>query len=315
METKKILLVVLAAGVAGILGFLGPDKPKGRVGGATIASSFTQQLPIAPDRVVPKAPTPLADELDVSIAGLSARAILVKDPVSGYVLFEKGVQTQLPIASLTKLMTAMVVNRRISSDEIVQVEAEDVQTPTYRADLVPGEQIRVGDLLKAMLISSANDAALALARHGGGSVEAFVAEMNQEAARLGMGDTNFQNPVGFDHPAHFSTAADMSLLVSEFLRYPELVNIVGTKQDVVYSVDARRAHELVTTNQLMMLYDEVVGLKTGYTAEAKGNLIILVDQPSRSGLEYFSIILGSDNREAETEAIMNWARKSFQWTP
>lgn len=308
-------MVVFAAAIAAFLGLTDPSEPSGRVGGASIASTAAQQLPLAPDRVTPRPPVPLADGLDLSISGLSARAILVKDPVSGYVLFEKKVQETLPIASLTKLMTAMVVNRRVQSEELVEISWEDTQTTAYRVELVPGEKISVGNLLKAMLISSANDAALALARHAGGSVEVFVTEMNKEAERLGMEHTSFENPVGFDAPNHYSTAADLSLLVEEFLRYPELLEIVSTKSETVYSADRHVRHSLLTTNRLMMEYPQIVGLKTGYTAEAKGNLIILSDDPGHPGYEYFSIVLGSDNREAETSVIMNWVLNSFRWAP
>ncbi|KKW23133.1 MAG: D-alanyl-D-alanine carboxypeptidase [Parcubacteria group bacterium GW2011_GWA2_51_12] len=275
--------MVFAAAIAAFLGLTDPSEPSGRVGGASIASTAAQQLPLAPDRVTPRPPVPLADGLDLSISGLSARAILVKDPVSGYVLFEKKVQETLPIASLTKLMTAMVVNRRVQSEELVEISWEDTQ--------------------------------MALARHAGGSVEVFVTEMNKEAERLGMEHTSFENPVGFDAPNHYSTAADLSLLVEEFLRYPELLEIVSTKSETVYSADRHVRHSLLTTNRLMMEYPQIVGLKTGYTAEAKGNLIILSDDPGHPGYEYFSIVLGSDNREAETSVIMNWVLNSFRWAP
>lgn len=281
------------------------SKFPSQVGGAFAEGRNPAQFPLAKDQekglLVPK------NEFAKPI--LSARSALVKGLGDGEILYEKNPDLSLPIASVTKLMTAMVVEKLAPLDEIVEITPADLDTEAYRANLVSGERIRVRELLKAMLISSANDATLALARGTAGSIEQFVREMNKEASSLGMSSTAFTNPVGFDDAGHYSTAADLSLLVEEFLLHPELLEVVRQKEVEISSVDGLYRHQLRTTNKLILKHGEVVGLKTGYTSEAKGNLIILVD-----GLHpYYSIILGSPNREAETEKLMNWIGESFRW--
>ena len=306
-ETKNFIAFIIAA--AGLAAFFSTSYFPGTVGGAFISSPLN--FPEASDKKVmsPKfaaGAAPLA---------LTARAALARDRGSGAVLFEKNPSAVLPIASLTKLMTAIVVFKNAAPDEIVVIETADTKVPLYRADLVPGEKITVRGLLEAMLISSANDAAMALVRHGGAGAAQFVQKMNAEASRLGMDSTSFANPVGFDDPAHYSTAEDLSRLVNEFLLYPQLVEIVSTKEAVISSADGKYIHHAVTTNKLLTEYREVRGLKTGYTSEARGNLIVLADadSPDGSGAQYYSIILGSDQREEEMLKLMNWIKENYRW--
>lgn len=240
---------------------------------------------------------------------ISATSVLVRDFSSGIVLLEKDADAVLPVASLAKLMTAIVAAKRVDLDGVVEIQAQDVRVSPDRVGLKPGEKILARDLVKAMLIASANDAAMALASYAGGGVENFVAAMNAEAARLDMRDTVFINPVGFDDKDQHSSAQDLSKLVQEFLNYPELVAIAGIRQETVASVDKKYQHRLETTNRLLGTHPEIVGLKTGYTTEARGNLIILAREPGA----WYSILLGSDDREGETEKIFNWVKDNFVW--
>ena len=290
-----------------------PNVGKERVEGAVVEAAANRSLPIAVDRSVP-IPVLKAVVRDPDIL---ARAVLVKDYDSGLILLEKNRNQLLPIASLTKLMTAIVAKKALPFNEVVEIELLDLKTAPYRVDFAVGEKVTVKNLLEAMLVSSANDAAMALARiAGGGNVQKFVSEMNAEARRLGMRQTNFANPVGFDDPGHFSTAVDLAKLVEEFLQYPELLEIVGKKSVLVQAVNGRGKHFLTTTNKLMISHEEIVGLKTGYTEEARGNLIIFVDL-ERSGEgrtgKYYSIILGSEDREREMKTVMNWIKDNYQW--
>lgn len=219
------------------------------------------------------------------------------------------------MASLAKLMTALVVANLASPEEMVVIKPQDINIPPNRADLKPGEKVLVKDLLSAMLVGSANDAALSLARHVGGNVETFVSYMNEHAKKLGMRDTFFQNPVGFDDPDQYSTAQDLSILVEEFLKHSELMEIVGQKDFRFYSLDNQK-HYLTTTNKLLR-NPRVLGIKTGYTSEAKGNIIILANYEDES-LEslpprYYLVILGSTNREVEAETLINWIQTNFVW--
>lgn len=279
----------------------------GRVGGVYIKSY--PQLPIAADRsiLVPEAKSNVP-ELD-----LSARAALVKDAESGVIIYEKHSAEILPIASLTKLMTAIVVWKNLAPEALVPIQDEDVAVPLPHANLALGEEYRARDLLKAMLISSANDAAMALGRATFGSMSEFVIEMNREAWRLGMWSTSFTNPVGFDDPQHYSDADDLAKLVNEFLAYPDLVKIVAVREDVILPASSRKTHRLVSTNKLLGSYQNVVGLKTGFTTESLGNLIILVDPHLAHRGKYYSIILGSPDREAESIKLLDWVKDYFIW--
>ena len=280
-----------------------------------VAGAHTEMRGVLP---IVQSQSPLEPQpQDQPVPELLARAVLVRDHNSGDVLYEKNPDERVPIASLTKLMTAILVAKHLSLAEPVEIAAPDLRVPEDRAGLVGGEVITVQDLLKAMLISSANDASMALARHSGGTdgAVAFVEAMNRQARALNMKDTSFANPVGFDHEDHFSTARDLALLVEEFFHYPELLEIVKQKEATIKSLDGKYAHTLLTTNRLMLVHPEILGLKTGFTTEAKGNLIIFVQDGSLASrpVQYYSIILGSPDREAETEKIFRWVRKNFIW--
>ncbi len=311
METKNFYFLLFVGFGAGLI-FFGTTLSKkpvlGTVGGATLAVE-NKEVP----NVVSTANLPIPPLLSSSSTTLElqARAVLAKDWTTGATLFEQHSTERAPIASLTKLMTALIVYKNFSLDEQVKITNEDLDTPPYRASLQPGDVFSVRSLLQAMLIASANDATLTLARYGGGgTVQSFVELMNREAISLGMFQTQFSNPLGLDDLLHYSTAHDLALLVEEFLKFPELVEITATREAVIHTVDGRTSHTLITTNKLMKSNPEIHGLKTGYTTEAKGNLIVFVSPPG-----YFSIVLGSQNREKDTEQLYNWIKASYIWTP
>ena len=305
METKKFIIwsFGIAIALAAISQFI-PTLSQSRVGGAYL--ELLPQFPVSGKRedLTPQQQTFIAE------LKLSAESALVKDKNSNVVLFEKNSREKLPIASLTKLMTALIAARELNPDAVITILPGDTRVSPYTANLEAGEKLLVRDLLKAMLISSANDAALALARAAGGTVKNFVQEMNSEARSLRMTSTAFANPVGFDDPGHYSTAADLAILVEEVLRHPELVEIASLKEARISSIDGKITHRLLTTNKLMLKYKEILGLKTGYTTEAKGNLIVLAQEGP--ALLYF-IVLNSDDREAETERVLTWVKQSFVW--
>ncbi len=289
-EIKKHLLASAIVAVGGVGAFIAFSlNPKELVGG------------IALETQIPKIATTEANLLTVDFE-LSARAALIKDLRSGELLYVKDPNQKLPVASLTKLMTALVVVKNMPLDKVVGITFEDTETVPNTVKLVQGEKLKTLDLLQAMLIASANDAALALSRAVYNDPEKFVQEMNREAQRLGMSNTFFTNPVGFDDPFQYSTATDLAKLVEEFLSYGELQKIVGTRETVIVSLDGSLRHKLVTTNRLMLENPEIRGIKTGYTSEAKGNLIILDNH-------FYSIILGSDDREVETLKVLQWSSR------
>jgi len=304
-ETKKYffsLLVITSLVIFFPTAGKAPGADEAVLGAQVVSRSFV--LPVAADRAdLGPEPKTAVPELR-----LGAAAALVKDVKSGLVLYDKDSGTRFPIASLTKLMTALVVERILPGDAVVIIDPSDLKVPEYRVDLIAGENIYASDLIKAMLVASANDAAYALARAASGSIELFAKEMNREAARLGMKNTSFTNPAGLDDPRHFSSAQDLSILVDEYMKHSDLLAISRTKQTVVTSLDDKFIHRLHTTNQLLLKDDSVIGLKTGYTTEARGNLIALVAEPL-----FYTILLGSDDREGETENLITWTKKNFIW--
>ena len=239
----------------------------------------------------------------------SAAAVLIKDVASGAVIYEKNPEARLPIASLTKLMTALVAVESGDLSDLVEISPTDLEVSAFRLNFTPGEKLTVRDLLIGMLVSSANDAALALSRYASGRTDNFVKDMNDKAVELQMLATSFTNPIGFDNPQHYSTAADLDKLVAEFMNHPELLEIVKMKQAVISTISGKESRRLVTTNQLLANRPGVIGLKTGYTSEAKGSLIILTSEPG-----YYSIVLGSADRERETNLLLDWVEREFVWT-
>jgi D-alanyl-D-alanine carboxypeptidase len=297
-----IFVGVLAAGLGVLRQIPSSQGFTSQVGGAFTENP--QAVFVTTEEVLVQS-KPLAREPLLPL-NLQAASVLVKDLDSGILLFEKEPEKILPIASLTKLMTAIVVYQNASPSEEITVTSQDTATVPYRANFVPGQTFVVSDLLSAMLVSSANDAALALARHVGGTVERFVTEMNNTAQNLGMTATHFTNPIGLDDPLHYSTASDLARLVEEFLKYPEFLQIVRSPEVVINTVGKKARYRLLTTNKLMLVHPEIRGLKTGYTDEAKGNLIILTDR-------YYAILLGSREREREMETLMDWLKENYSW--
>lgn len=197
----------------------------------------------------------------------AASAILV-DAQSGRVLYEKDAHTRRLIASITKLMTALVaVESTPDLDKNVVIEQEDTLAEGSSMYLKVGESLPLETLLYGLLLSSGNDAALAVARHCAGDVETFVDWMNQRAESLGMADTHFANPNGLNDDEHYSTAADMAKLAVRCMENETIAKIVGTRSITLGT------RTFVNHNKLLTLYDGCEGMKTGYTQMAGRTLV------------------------------------------
>lgn len=244
---------------------------------------------------------------------LSAHAAMAYDLNSGTILYSNNLDEKLPIASLTKLMTALTVVTHVDPKYVVTITKADETPVGSTVGLVAGEKISVSDLLAAMLIPSGNDAALALANFVSGTPERFADLMNQDAANLHLVNTHFSNPVGwdsFDEQENFSNTLDLMKIVQEFLKHDQLRKIVGTRRISVSSADGKYTHLLQTTNKLLLDDPEVVGIKTGFTSRALGNLIILANHGDS---QIVTIVLGSDNREEDTQKLMDWVFQVYRW--
>ncbi len=255
------------------------------------------------------APLPHKVEEDLPLGSMSATAVIAIDIESQTVLFQKNSDLQLPIASITKLMTAYIILEEHHPDELVTVSANAAATPGSRMGLRNGEIITIQDLLYGLLMPSGNDAAIALAEHNAGSEAAFVVKMNDYAKKMGLISTHYSNATGLDDVGAYSSARDQGLLSAYLVRQPSVREIVGHKELLVVSVSGIE-HPLKSTNILLGEYG-VKGLKTGKTPEAKENLATLAESPD--GHEIVTIVLGSENRFGDTKVFLDWLYRAFMW--
>ena len=242
---------------------------------------------------------------------IEAKAGLIMDYDTGVLLYEKNIHERLPMASLTKIMTAIIILENHDLNEVVTVDADLNQEVGVRIWLRQYEKVRVGDLLKALLIPSAGDAAIALAAFHSGSVEAFVDEMNQRAKSLNLSDTHFANPIGLDEEDHYSSAFDLAILSKYALRMPTFRSIVRQKEASIQSVDGKFEHSFESTNFLLNSYLDILGVKTGTTDAAGESLINLAR--SESGREVIAVVLNSPRRFQENKSMIDWAFRSYRW--
>jgi len=234
---------------------------------------------------------------------LSASAFLLYDLDADRVIFGKDRDVALPVASLTKLMTALLVLEAGALQSEVVVQASDL-VGGASMQLVPGEVISVENLLWGLLIPSGNDAAMALARHNAGSVDAFVTRMNERAAALSLAETHFVNPHGLDANGHVSSVDDLLTLVRLVWDYPLFREIVAVAQITV------QGHFLQNTNQFLDIYPGANGIKTG-TTDAAGQCLIAGFQ--QDGHQVIAIVLGSTDRYSDMRALYEHYQDTYQW--
>jgi len=235
---------------------------------------------------------------------LTATAYLLYDVDADQVLFAQNAEQTLPPASLTKLMTALLVLEQDTLNARVTVDVTDLiggATMGLRA----GETLTVEQLLRGLLIPSGNDAARTLARHSAGSVEAFVAQMNARTAELDMTQTQFANPHGLDAAEHVSSAADLLTLTRQLWTFPLFRDIVGTRSAEV------AGHALRNTNELLGAFPGADGIKTGTTPAAGENLIASI---TRDGHTVFLLILGSTDRYGDARTLYETYSTRYAWT-
>lgn len=229
-----------------------------------------------------------------------AAAILV-DEDSGTVLYEKNADARRPIASITKVMTLLLTFEaleagKISLDDFVPVSEHAYHMGGSQIWLEPGEEMTLNDMLKAICISSANDAAVAVAEYVGGSEPAFAEMMNARAAELGMTNTHFVNACGLDEPEHLSTARDVAAMSREMLlRHTEVRDYCSIWMDTLRG----GATQLVNTNKLLKSYSGITGLKTGTTGKAG---VCISASAERDGLRLIAVVLGAASGKERFQA-------------
>lgn len=233
----------------------------------------------------------LADEN--AAVNVTAPAAILIEAGTGQVLYEKNSHDRRPPASVTKIMTMLLVIEAIdegtlSLDDMVRCSEFAASMGGSQVYLEPNEEMSVRDMLKAVAVASGNDAAVALAEHVAGSAEGFVDLMNQRAAALGMKDTHFVNCNGLDNPEHLTTAYDIALMSRELVRHPLIFEFTGIWMDSLRD----GAFGLVNTNKLIRFYEGANGLKTGSTSVAK---FCLSASAVRNGMNLIAVIMGADS--------------------
>ena len=241
---------------------------------------------------------------------VSARAFLVENPATGEVLAQHGAWARVPIASITKLMTVLVTLDHAGWNDVVRVRANAAAVGESTVNLRAGERIKVSDLVKAALIQSANDAAVALADYvGHGNRQAFVAMMNQKAKALGMDRTRFVRPDGLDVGGHYSTATDVSKLARAAMEDPRIRAVVRRRTDTI--AGGRTLH---TWNDLLGQFGGLYGVKTGHTRAAGWCEVAAV---RRYGVTLYTTVLGSPTRSvrnADLASLLRWGISRYRQT-
>ena len=243
--------------------------------------------------------------LHTPVNAVSAEKAIVLDAVTGRVLFEKNADQQSLIASTTKIMTALIVCEQCNVLDRMRIPKEAVGIEGSSMYLREGEVLTIQELLYGLMLSSGNDAAVALAIYCGGTVEGFAELMNDKAHMLGLTDTHFENPNGLDSPGHYSTARDLAVLAAYAMENPIFYKTVSAK-----TVTAGQRH-LRNHNKLLWQLSGADGVKTGYT-KAAGR--ILVSSATRDGRRLICVTLNDPNDWADHAALLEegFARYSVQ---
>jgi D-alanyl-D-alanine carboxypeptidase (penicillin-binding protein 5/6) len=271
---------------------------------AALAAAVALALAATPAPAVAQAP-----ERPPPVPG--ADAAIVVDGRDGDVMFAKNANQRRSIASATKLMTALLTLEGSRPREVFTA-ADYIAAPVEsQIGLRPGERMTVRDLFVALLLESANDAAVTLAEGVSGSVDEFVADMNERAAELGLEDTSYANPIGFDDPRGYSTPSDLAALTRELLRRPRFARVVDTPEAELES--GARPRTIDNRNTLLAMHPFVTGVKTGHTLGA--GYVLIGSANGRGGARVISVVMGEPSeaaRDADTLKLLRWGIARFQ---
>ena len=232
--------------------------------------------------------------------------------LNGNTIWARQPDRRLPPASLTKLMTALLVMEQSRPDDEVTINVSATRETGTRIGIKPDERFLLRDLLAAALVSSANDACHALAVHLAGNEAEFVIRMNRRAQELGMRNSHFANACGHDETYHYSSAHDLSLLAHTLLKYPLIAEIVTQKDLQISSLDGQRHYTLMNKNALIGRYDGAFGLKTGFTPKAGKCLVAIARRGNNTVL---LVLLHGKDRWWDAVDILDLAFEHAHDTP
>ena len=226
---------------------------------------------------------------DVAEPVIAAESAIVVEASTGRVVYEKNADMQSSPASMTKMMTCLLALDELGRHQDVMISKNAAETEDVPLGLAAGDVFSADELLRGMMLASDNGAAVAIAEASAGSVGKFVAQMNDEAAKLDMKDTHFANPNGLTLPGHYSTARDMAKLARYAMTKKEFRDIVGIQQAPVrWSLPRNKVLMVENSNKLLGHYDGMTGIKTGWTQDAGG---CLAASARRNGLELIAIVM------------------------
>jgi D-alanyl-D-alanine carboxypeptidase (penicillin-binding protein 5/6) len=251
---------------------------------------------------------PILKQENVSFPIVSAQAAMAIDIDSRVSLYEKDPDKALLPASTTKIITALVAMDYYPGDKIITVDSQKIDG--QKMGLLKGEKIKASSLIEGLLVYSANDAAEVLAYNYPGGRDSFVEAMNAKAFKLNLRNTRFENPVGFDGDNQVSTARDLIYVAEVAMQNPRFAWIVSQKKLTVASIDGKIVHNLSNTNRLLGEVDGVIGVKTGWTENARENLVTYIQ---RDGKKIMIVLLGSQDRFGETKELIDWIFGNYEW--
>ncbi len=243
--------------------------------------------------------------------GVSAKSALVMEKDSGRVLYQKNADTKLPIASTTKIMTAIVALENSSTDTQIKISAQAAGVEGSSMYLEAGECLTILELLYGLMLSSGNDAAVAIAEHFGGN-DNFVKLMNQKAEALGANNTHFANPNGLPNDNHYSTAKDMAIITAYALNIPTFREIVKTKNYSISGEGKAHPRTLTNHNKLLKMCDGCIGVKTGFTKSAGR---CLVSATCRDNMTLICVTLNAPDDWNDHMSLYNEMFNKFHLCP
>lgn len=247
---------------------------------------------------------------------ISAKSAILVDFNTGKVLYSKNENEPLAMASMTKVMSMLLIMEKIDDgslkyDDIVEISTESSSMGGSQIFLNPGDKYKVIDLLKGVAMASANDAIVALAEKTYGSKEHFIEAMNKKAESLGLKNTHFVNVHGLDEEGHYSSAYDMSVMARELLKHEKILDFTRVYEEYLTKPDGSQIW-LVNTNKLVRFYDGVDGLKTGFTQKAG---YCLTATGKKNNLRLISVVMGEESiekRSSDTVKLLNYGFNTFK---
>lgn len=246
----------------------------------------------------------------------NAKSAIMLEASTGKIIFEKNANEKLPMASMTKMMTLLIIMENIENGNIKW--SDSVITSEHAASmggsqifLEVGEEMTVEELVKGICIASGNDAAVAMAEKIGGTEEEFVKLMNKKAKELQLKNTNFTNACGLDSDNHYSSAHDMAIIGKELVKYDKILEYTGTYEDYLRK-NTDKSFWLVNTNKLVRYYKGVDGLKTGYTEKAG---FCITTTAKKDNMRLITVVMGEPStkiRNAETTSMLDYGFNTYK---